>query len=78
MEQPHLVGYRAVSIASKQGVYGQMSEPDLESLIETIIVLSDPETVEAINSDEGPRDGQRWSDLKKGMSQPLDNVDNPN
>ena len=54
-----------------------MSEPDLESLIETIIVLSDPETVEAINSDEDPRDGQRWSDLKKGMSQPLENVNNP-
>ena len=45
-----------------------MSESDFDSLMETIAVLSDPETVDAIYSDEDPKDGLRWSDWKQNMS----------
>ncbi len=57
-----------VRITSKKGNSVLMSESDFDSLMETIAVLSDPETVDAIYSDEDPKDGLRWSDWKQNMS----------
>ena len=57
-----------VRITSKKGNSVLMSESDFDSLMETIAVLSNPETVDAIYSDEDPKDGLRWSDCKQNMS----------